>query len=600
MQNTEQKINPTMLSVIDVWESNSFIIPDYQRPYSWGPNEVGKLLEDIREFVEDSLEEIESPAENGAYFMGSIITVHGDNNEVEVIDGQQRLITFLLLFHAMCHELDLEDKQRKDLEGLIKNKGEWRIKSKIRQKKETESEWLERVLNGGKKCQGGQTRFQKNYDHIKKSIESWKQEGVSGKIVEALMSGRIQMLELRCCSVDDALTLFQTVNDRGKPLTDADIFKVKFLDIAKKSGGDKACEKFLKRWKDIEDPEHMFRVYMRISRARNNVTGKEIRLRKYMDDNHFGRAAKHPFAESWKEEIMPCIEKSDYIHKEQGVVRRGEGKDLIKSYWAILQSLPHKYWTYPVHIFLHQHTESWRWGKNGQTLKFNQSPNKLFEKYIVLLENTIRYFYIKAVTYRTVSAVKTATFKTCANIWGDGKAERWCVEAYRESIKDDDENLFKRRLDGEDLPSTQRGLALLGAVLNPEQDVAKIRDAIESKDGLDIEHILPQNHPGEPRKWLNRIGNLVPLESEINRSVKDKEFKDKRKGDENSKGYEDSVIQDVRDLISLKDWTKKEFDKRQKEILKRLKKFFEAPKTKAYLPAHNKLYKSRRRAKPQR
>jgi len=70
--------------------TNSYVIPDYQRPYSWDKEQCSKLWEDITDFFENQNEE-DSP-----YFLGNVV-VYNENKKRIVVDGQQRLITLNLL-----------------------------------------------------------------------------------------------------------------------------------------------------------------------------------------------------------------------------------------------------------------------------------------------------------------------------------------------------------------------------------------------------------------------------------------------------------------------------------------------------------------------
>jgi hypothetical protein len=65
-------------------------IPEYQRPYIWREKQLNRLLNDLIEYNEDSTEE------KPLYYLGSII-LHQDGDELKIIDGQQRITTFLLI-----------------------------------------------------------------------------------------------------------------------------------------------------------------------------------------------------------------------------------------------------------------------------------------------------------------------------------------------------------------------------------------------------------------------------------------------------------------------------------------------------------------------
>lgn len=78
----------------------NFLIPDYQRPYEWGKNEGMTLWEDLFlfSFPNDNCDEFDS--ESDEYFLGPIVTFKNDENKMEIIDGQQRLTTLMLLLRA--------------------------------------------------------------------------------------------------------------------------------------------------------------------------------------------------------------------------------------------------------------------------------------------------------------------------------------------------------------------------------------------------------------------------------------------------------------------------------------------------------------------
>ena len=77
-----------------------FLIPDYQRPYAWGEVECQTLWDDIFSFAfpDDDFSKFNSDSDE--YYLGSIVTFNNPNNKKEVIDGQQRLTTLMLLLRA--------------------------------------------------------------------------------------------------------------------------------------------------------------------------------------------------------------------------------------------------------------------------------------------------------------------------------------------------------------------------------------------------------------------------------------------------------------------------------------------------------------------
>ena len=77
-----------------------FLIPDYQRPYAWEEPECQTLWDDIFVFAFPENDYTKFDSDNDEYFLGPIVTFKNDNGKLEIIDGQQRLTTLMLLLRA--------------------------------------------------------------------------------------------------------------------------------------------------------------------------------------------------------------------------------------------------------------------------------------------------------------------------------------------------------------------------------------------------------------------------------------------------------------------------------------------------------------------
>ena len=95
------KLNIDQKSVFSLFSDRKadFLIPDYQRPYAWGDKECQRLWKDIFEFAipENDATRFKVGSE---YFLGPIVTFKNDQGKDEIIDGQQRLTTLMLLLRA--------------------------------------------------------------------------------------------------------------------------------------------------------------------------------------------------------------------------------------------------------------------------------------------------------------------------------------------------------------------------------------------------------------------------------------------------------------------------------------------------------------------
>ena len=80
-----------------------FLIPDYQRPYAWGEDECQTLWDDIFTFAIPDGDATKFDSDSDEYFLGPIVTFKNKNGELEIIDGQQRLTTLMLLLRAFYY-----------------------------------------------------------------------------------------------------------------------------------------------------------------------------------------------------------------------------------------------------------------------------------------------------------------------------------------------------------------------------------------------------------------------------------------------------------------------------------------------------------------
>ena len=89
-------LNAEQKTVVDIFSGkNRYIIPMYQRAYSWDEEQCVELWEDLNKAYEEDADE--------GYFLGNIVIAKNSTskNELEVIDGQQRLIALTLLIKVL-------------------------------------------------------------------------------------------------------------------------------------------------------------------------------------------------------------------------------------------------------------------------------------------------------------------------------------------------------------------------------------------------------------------------------------------------------------------------------------------------------------------
>lgn len=265
-------------------EGQRFVIPEYQRPYRWGIDECETLWNDILEIYGNGEDICE-------YFLGSIVAHQNENNELEIIDGQQRITTLTLLFRAFYEHFQHEGDNVKT--DYVKGFGSciWEYEIDVgldfncshlssRVAIDSDQEALHYILKdrfilGDIKPSIQKSKYVTNYLFFHKKISDFKQnralqwEG----FCKMFLQKKMFVLLVVCDSQESAMTIFNTLNSRGLPLSNADILKgYIYKQTLEKS-------RFAQMWREIEekvdgsenikDLDFLFLQYMHIIRAEN-------------------------------------------------------------------------------------------------------------------------------------------------------------------------------------------------------------------------------------------------------------------------------------------------------------------------------------------
>lgn len=240
-----------------------FEVPKYQREYVWGTREWMALYDDIVDNDE-------------GYFLGSIICINSSSNSLnpkfEVVDGQQRLTTISLfmaaLFDVLKQQKDLgalDDEQTLDLLQLRRKlciKGanpSLRVMPQIQGNNLSDYRGLMSsvgLIDGfPMPSYAGLRRIVKAYTYFKKRIEAdtvGSEMAVQAyfRILEKLNAAILVMIEVS--NHADAYTLFESLNNRGMPLTSVDLIKnllLARLDMTDSAG----LDEHFRRWRQVLD-----------------------------------------------------------------------------------------------------------------------------------------------------------------------------------------------------------------------------------------------------------------------------------------------------------------------------------------------------------
>lgn len=270
-------------------EDTVFTIPEYQRAYSWGIDNCDKLWQDISDFVESESKD--------RYFFGTIIINCQDNDtKYGLIDGQQRTTTFLLLLKALlvriniaiertasdedsaslCRGLqerrrrimgilykaeteDISDKPDAAKDAEICRRGIILENFSINEQYKTELSTILQATDYAsaearvikikyKQKDNRYTNFFRNFKFFYGKISELSDSQLNS--IAKSITDNCEVIEIKSWQVEQAITMFNSLNSDGLPLYDSDIISAKLYAEAEKRGKEK---EFADLWKQLNN-----------------------------------------------------------------------------------------------------------------------------------------------------------------------------------------------------------------------------------------------------------------------------------------------------------------------------------------------------------
>ena len=278
------------------YDQSQYIIPPYQRAYSW-------TLEQCRELFEDLKTTFLNKREDG-YFLGNIVLAnsHNEKNKFEVIDGQQRLIT-LTLFMKSLLDLDKENDALKKAIWIIDRRTQTiekqHLKTEVFETKD--SYYLKDVLESVQiilpKNKKNINHFEENIAYFNAALAEFNKQYNIQDFGDFLMDD-VFLLPIQSGDNDQqkaretALRIFETINDRGLNLSDSDIFKAKLYSLAQNNLKE---EDFIEKWREFSKEtdtigykaNDIFRIYSHIIRGKEGIKSSEVSLREFFTQTEY-------------------------------------------------------------------------------------------------------------------------------------------------------------------------------------------------------------------------------------------------------------------------------------------------------------------------
>ncbi len=560
------ELNVTKKSISSLFtemQGKKFIIPDYQRPYKWDLEKCEILWQDLTGFFEDR-------KQNEEYYLGTVVTCRNDDNskvEIEVIDGQQRITSLLLLLRAFYSKLENTTIVDDNISGLMNQISPciWDvnpISGKVtdtnlihiesRVATESDNEVFHTILRTGQTRPNVTDLYSKNYNFFYSRCEEYaKTNPMHWQAFCVTILKNCIILPIDCEKLDTALTIFSTLNDRGMPLSDSDIFKAQ-LYRTKVTPVEKS--EFTAAWRELTETaedagislDDLFRNYSHVIRGRCGDKSKEIGLRKFYAgrDNRFSKLKDDPM----------LMEELQYLAEFWLSVKE---RDSSFQECDIISEQAFKY----LHCFEHYPNEYWKYVTSAYFLKYKDSDS-FFNNFPSFLSKLVAFLFSEFVQKPTVNAVKDSCYQFCIDI-SEGRPF-----AITSSLPINFANTLALTVTFK----IARAIILLHSYLNPNQ--------VERIDtNFEIEHIFPRvwqtaNYQGwnqdEAKAYLERYGNKVAIGKKLNIQAGNGYFGQKKMK------YRISKIEDVKELADYpnNDWTKEDIEKREIVFIDKIVGFF--------------------------
>lgn len=531
----DHEIKSEKILVKDIFSTMWFRIPEYQRPYIWSRDEVNELLDDL------TFAQTEKPDQE--YFLGSFVfqskkanAVQGQEfDENDLLDGQQRMTTLLMLF-ACIRDLAQDENAKKACQNCIYQQGNsfsevpernrlmFAIRPEVQEfvdqflvpESSTERHQdLERIANS--KDDTSRQNMARAILEIRRFFNDPEKEASPEELLKFLLN-KVLFIYVATQDLDDAFRLFTILNDRGVPLRNSDILKSMNLGALEK---DSDKTRYAKLWEvaegELGDDFDRFLNHLRTilvkEKARLNLL-QEFEDKIYNPkEKDKATGQKKPVLLTKGKATFELVER--YLEHYKSLLGGSNYDDTDNSFRfdnlikVMLTGLPSTDWIPPLLSYFNKF-------KYDHLLDFlTQLDNKFSADWIAQYSPTERIVYMVEII-RAIESANIATevlSNTCFDI---------NIDIF---LRSTEASVYGRRF-------TRYLLIKLDYFF---QDHAH-RMTFES---LSVEHVLPQTPANnsqwkkdftdeERAKWTDRLGNLVLISTSKNASQGRADYAEKK------------------------------------------------------------------------
>lgn len=255
------QIEPRHLSLADLLNKRLFYIPDYQRSYSWASRQREDLFQDIRA--------VHDEGDDAGHFMATIVCLQRDEvhlgtdlfTKLDIVDGQQRLTTLIILLKVISQALDKKNKEQKKLAKelsnlLVKPEGDNLL---LLRTNHDPGHYFARYMRCGTapKPAVGRMIAEKELlsaiQDCKEFTEDWKAEKDLIELVE-IIKNRLSFILYEISDEKIVYTVFEVLNSRGLEVAWLDRLKSILMGMAfsvEEANRDELIDELRTIWCDI-------------------------------------------------------------------------------------------------------------------------------------------------------------------------------------------------------------------------------------------------------------------------------------------------------------------------------------------------------------
>ena len=528
---TTEKYTFDDLTVEKSLRNNFYIVPDYQREYVWqADKEVAQLLTDVYEAY--------AAAKNKEYFIGTTVVYYDKGSNVsELIDGQQRTTTLFLMlcaFRNIYKERGLGTNVMDPLiyESTLNDNGDEVNKYHLELQYEESSRILETValnLERPVEMSASAKRLEEAYQGIYRYInDNTLDDNDELKGMFLYFFRMLKFIQITTPDINDALKIFETINERGVGLNPMDLLKNLIFRQVDRSQFDKLKE----RWKQLvslletnnEKPLRFLRYFIMANypSINNGQRGDENTIR---EDEIYKWMASHADVCGYNKDPFKFVElllenARCYVYFAQGKDKNGNRTPYLDNIIRLGGG------AFRQHLIV--------------LLAARNMPSDMFD---YLSRNIENYLF-----YALFTKVQAKIFEKLFGKWDialkDVKTQEELTAFVADNIKAETDKLaaeYKARFlmfkqSDLQLYRVRYILAKLTQYVDMAHSGAKYLSLLDNyfKCGTEIEHILPQSPSEELRaqyenydELLYMLGNLTLLEQPINGAIKNNPYKDK-------------------------------------------------------------------------